>query len=447
MKFIPNSDLKKEMLDEIGLKNVDELFSDIPKKIRVDELNLPEGLSQRETEKKLRKIGSKNKDFNHLLSFLGGGIKPHYVPAVVKSIISRSEFYSAYTPYQSEASQGFLQAIFEYQSMIADLTGMDVANASLYDGPTSLGEAALMCSRVKRKKKKFVVPENISREKKSILKNYVRGADLEIEYIDFDEKSGRIDVSKLEEIVDEKTAGVYVENPNFFGVFENQVEEIEKIVHNANSLFVVGVDPFSLGIVKNPGEYNADIVIAEGSGLGIPIDFGGSSLGVFACKKKFLRKMPGRIIGLTEDEDGKQSFCMSLQTREQHIRRGRATSNICTNQGLCALACCVYLSWLGGEGLQEIGETNFENGQKLMSILRDIDGFNRRFNGVHFNEMVIKYDGDVETLNDRLLNHDIQGGLPVDSLPGLDNCMLFGVTEVYGDDDFERLNKVLQEEA
>ena len=405
MKFIPNSKLKDTMLKEIGLNNIDDLFSDIPHKIRIKDLNIPNGLSQQETEKKLRDIACKNKSINDITSFIGGGIKPHYIPSFVKSVISRAEFYTSYTPYQSEASQGFLQAMFEYQSIIAELTGMDIANCSLYDGVTALGEAALMCTRINRKKT-FVIPENISFDKKSVLKNYTRGVDIEIKEIPFDIISGKIDLDQLKKNVDKDTVGVYVENPNFFGIFEDDIDKISKIVKDAESIFVVGIDPVSLGITKSPGDYGADIVIGEGRALGNSMSFGGCSLGIFTCKKEFLRQMPGRIIGLTKDSKDNRAFCMALQTREQHIRRGRATSNICTNEGLCALAAVSYLSWLGSKGLEELSKINFEKGQQLAKKITSINGFEKVFSGVHFNEFVIKYR-DVHRLHENLLRKNV----------------------------------------
>jgi len=445
MEFIPNSNLKNLMLKEIGLKTIDDLFSDIPKNIIINDLDLPNGLSQQETEKKLRKISLKNKSFHELISFIGGGIKPHYIPSVVKSVISRSEFFSSYTPYQSEASQGFLQAMFEYQSIISELTKLEIANCSLYDGVTSLAEAALMCARINRKKF-FLIPENISYDKKSVLRNYTKGVDIEIKEIAFDVETGKIDINQLEKIINDNTAGVYVENPNFFGIFEDQINEIKKIITDANSIFVVGIDPLSLGIVKSPGEYGADIVIGEGRSLGNPMDFGGSSLGIFTCKKEFLRQMPGRIIGLTKDSEGKRAFCMALQTREQHIRRGRATSNICTNEGLCALAAVTYLSWLGSNGLEKIGKINFENGQKLAKNIENLKGFNKMFSGIHFNEFVIKSNINPKKIYKELLKNNIQGGLFIDKwYPKLKNCMLFGITEMHYDNDVEKLISTLKE--
>ncbi len=442
MNFIPNSTIKNNMLKETGLNDIDELFSDIPKQIRVKNLNISKGLSQQETEQKLRELANKN---SKIPSFLGGGIKPHYIPAAVKSIISRSEFYTAYTPYQPEASQGFLQAMFEYQSIIAEITGMDMSNASLYDGVTALGEAALMCSRINQKKT-FVIPQNISWEKKSVLKNYTKGPGIKIKEIPCDNKTGKIDLEKLKQNIDNDTAGVYIENPNFFGVFEDDVEKIRKTVKDNGSIFVVGVDPVSLGVTKSPGSYGADIVIGEGRAFGNPMDFGGSSLGIFACKNEFLRQMPGRIIGMTKDLDGRRAFCMTFQTREQHIRRSKATSNICTNEGLCALTAVTYLAWLGGNGLEELSKINYEQGQKLSKLISSIAGFEKRFTGTNFNEFVIKSKADPNKINKELLKKDVQGGLILEKwYPELKDCMLFGISEIHTDKDIEKLVSALKE--
>jgi glycine dehydrogenase subunit 1 len=445
MKFIPNSEIKQELLKNIDISDINELFSDIPKSLFLEELDLADGLSQMQTEEKLRKISKRNKSCHDLLSFLGGGIKPHYVPVAVKALTSRSEFFTAYTPYQSEASQGFLQAMFEYQSMIAELTGMDVANCSLYDGVTALSEAALMCMRIKRKNK-FIMPHNISWEKKSVLKNYGKGPGIEIIEVDYDLKKGTVDLEDLEDSIDENTAGVYIENPNFFGVFEEDIEKISKIVKDAGSLLVVGVDPISLGIIKSPGEYGADIVIGEGRALGNSMDFGGSSLGLFSCKKDYLRQMPGRIIGLTKDSEGKRAFTMTLQTREQHIRRGRATSNICTNEGLCALNACVYISLIGANGFTNLSKKNFENAQILEEEITKLKGYEKVFSGSHFNEFVIRYPDKVDKINKKLLIKNILGGISLEKdYPELENCALFGITEINSKKDVGRLITSLKE--
>lgn len=443
--FIPNITWKKDMLREIGLSSIDELFSDIPKDIKIDRLNLPEGLSQKEVERELNILAEKNISCKKLLSFLGGGIKPHYIPAAVKAIISRSEFYTAYTPYQPEVSQGFLQAMFEYQSIIAELTGMEVVNASMYDSATSLGEATLMATRITHGKKIFI-PENISWEKKSVLHNYIKGSNIEIKEIKYNRETGRIDLEDLKKNLDDTVSSVYLENPNFFGIIEEEVDEISDMIEDRKTLFIIGVDPISLGIIKPPGEYNADIVIGEGRALGNPMDFGGSSLGIFACKKKYIRQMPGRLIGLTKDIHGSRAFCMALQTREQHIRRGKATSNICTNNGLNALTAVVYLSILGGDGFYKLSRRNFENGQKLIETLMDTGRFEKVFAGIHFNECVLRYRGDISKLNSFLLEKYIHGGLPLESyFPELRQTMLFGVTEIHEEKDFERLYSAIKE--
>lgn len=435
------------MLNEIGFHTIDELFTDIPKKIRAKPLNLPKGLTQQQTEQKLRILAKKNQSYYDLPNFLGGGTKPHYVPAAVNSIISRSEFYTAYTPYQPEASQGFLQAMFEYQSIIAELTGMDIANASLYDGVTALGEAALMCTRI-NKRKTFLIPENISWEKKSVLKNYTLGAGLIIKEIPYDKKTGKLNIDILKKTIDEDTTGVYLENPNFFGIFEDDVQTIHALIQQKGSLFVVGIDPFSLGIIKNPGEYGADIILGEGRSLGTNLEFGGPGLGLFACKTEYLRQLPGRIIGLTKDTEGKQAFCMTLQTREQHIRRARATSNICTNEGLIALAALVHLSWLGSNGLEELSRINFQRGQSLAKEITSIKGFKTVFSGNFFNEFVIRYKGDTNTLHKKALQKGVQIGLSITKwFPALNQCLLFGVTELHTDEQIQHLLTVLREVA
>ena len=444
MQFIPNSPLKKSMLQDLHLHDINDLFSDIPKDIKIEKLKLPPRQSQQDVEDQMRQLARQNKSFCEMPSFIGGGYKPHYIPAAVKSIISRSEFYTAYTPYQPETSQGFLQAIFEYQSMIAELTGMDVSNASLYDGATALGEAALMCMRI-TKKKTIVVPKNISWEKKSILSNYTKGAGLAVKEVAYDDKTGKIDQEDLKKTITPETAGFYLENPNFFGVFEDAVEEIQLLLQKNQSMFIVGVDPISLGICQSPGEYGADIVIGEGKSLGNPLDFGGSTLGIFCCKNEFVRQMPGRIIGMTKDHQGKRAFCMTMQTREQHIRREKATSNICTNEGLCMLATATYLSWLGGRGLHNLSELNFERGQHLRKQISAIPGFTPVFSGTHFNEFVI-HCPDATAVHSHLLGQGLQGGLLLEKwFPQLKNCMLFGVTEVHNEEHMNRLITSLKE--
>lgn len=446
MVFIPNFHVKYQMLNEIDLENIEKLFSDIPKDIRINKLNLPNGLSQQDVEKKLREIGKKNVSFYDVPSFLGGGVTPHFIPAVVKEVVSRSEFLTSYTPYQSEASQGMLQSMFEYQSMICELAGVDVANCSLYDGATALGEAALMCHRVKNDRSCFIVARSVSWEKRSVLHNYVKGAGIKVVEAPFDGVSGKIDLEALSELIDGNVCGVYLENPNFFGVFESDLKNIVDVVHDKGSLLVVGINPVSLGTAIGPGELGVDIVIGEGRSLGNTVSFGGSGLGIFACKNKFLRQMPGRIISMTKDANDKRAFCMALQTREQHIRRGRATSNICTNEGLNALAAVVFLGWLGGTGLWELSQVNMKKAQQCMKAVCNVDGFSRCFDSDFFNEFVVKSPIKIEELNKRLLDKGIIGGIDVGVwYPELKDCLLFGVSEMHSDEMITVLATTLDE--
>jgi glycine dehydrogenase subunit 1 len=377
-----------------------------------------------------------------LTSFLGGGMKPHYIPAAVRAIVSRSEFYTSYTPYQAEFSQGILQSMFEYQSMMGELTGMDVANMSMYDSSTALGEAALMACRI-TKKNEMLIPSNISWEKKSVLRNYVKGIGMKIEEIPY-LSNGKVDLDKIKKKGEKKV--VYIENPNFFGLFEDRISEVREI--SEESFLIMGIDPISLAIVTPPSEYGADVVVGEGRSLGNPLNFGGPLNGILACKKEFVRQLPGRIIGATTDKNGKRAFCMVLQTREQHIRRGKATSNICTNNALCSLASAVYMALLGEEGLREIAVANMRNGEKLMEKISSINGFELPFDGEHFNEFVALSPIDPDELNKKLLKRGIQGGLPLKplkSFPELEKAMLFGVTEMHTDEEMERLVNAIEE--
>ncbi|PIV69256.1 MAG: aminomethyl-transferring glycine dehydrogenase [Euryarchaeota archaeon CG01_land_8_20_14_3_00_38_12] len=443
MNYIPNLEFKEEILKEIGIKTIDELFSDIPEIVRINRLNLPDGKTEMEVKKEITDTLKKNK---RTLSFLGGGIYDNYVPSAVKAIIQRSEFYTSYTPYQPEVSQGMLQAMFEYQSMIAELTGMDAANASMYDWATSLAEAVLMCSRITRKNE-FIIPKNIHWEKKSVLRNYATGAKLKIKEIGYDEKTGEIALDELSNTVNNNTAGVYVENPNLFGVFENEVDEIKNIIGKA--LFVAGVNPLTLGIIKSPDEYGADVVVGEGQSFGSPMNFGGPLLGLFACKKEYVRQMPGRLIGMTKDNDGRRAFCMTLQTREQHIRREKAASNICTNESLCALSTVVYLSLIGSEGLEKIGKELVSKAKFLADEINRIDGFKAPlFSSCHFNEFIVRTEKDIDRIHKSLLEKGIESGLVLKKqFPELENAMLCTVSETHSEEDMLRLINALKEVA
>lgn len=451
--FIPNTrEIREEMLREIGAASIDELFADIPHKIRLKrKLKLPAAMSELEAKRHVQAMLSKNKPFTQTLTFLGGGVWPHHIPAHVHSLAQRSEFLTSYTPYQAEVSQGMLQALFEYQSLICELTGLEVANASMYDWATALGEAALMCARVTRKRK-FIVPKLISQERLSVLRNYVVGPALEVIEVGYGRRTGQLDLEELRGKLDGDVAGVYIENPSYLGFLETQVDEISSAAHKVGALFVVGVNPISLGLLKAPGDYGADIVVGEGQPLGNPVSFGGPSLGIFACgsDQRLLRQMPGRLIGMTTTLDGKRrGYCMVLQTREQHIRRERATSNICSNESLCAVTAAICLASLGSRGLRELAEICAANAKYAVRKLDGIDGLKAPiFDAPHFNEFTLNCDAahtSVEKLNTLLLQHNIQGGKPLrGEFPELGETALLCTTELHSREDIDRLASALE---
>jgi len=430
----------EEMLKEIGVSSIEELFSDIPEEIR-EGLNLPPPKSEMEVLREAEKILSKNRK---VINFAGCGIYLHYIPSAVIEIASRSEFYTSYTPYQPEISQGILQALFEYQSFMAELTGMDFANSSMYDFSTALGEAARMCYRINGRKK-FFIPEKIYWEKESVLKNYVWGLGMEI--VKYPIKGGKVDLESLAEMVDEDTSGVYVEIPNFYGVIDENVTKVKEILEN-RSLLVVGVNPLSLAVLKPPGEYGADIVIGEGQILGNPPNFGGPLLGIFASREEYARKMPGRIIGMTKDADGRRAFCMILQTREQHIRRKRATSNICTNEALCALMSAIYIAILGRSGLRKLALKNMEMARKLAEKINSLSSFTAPKFGPIFNEFVATFPYNPYEIQEYLISKGINIGLtlPKECFPELENNgMLLAATEMNTEDEINYFAEVLRE--
>ena len=452
--YIPNSqpEIKKEMMQEIDIKNIDELYADILEKYRLKKpLNLPEALSEFEVKRHIETLLSKNKTTNDMPTFLGAGCWPHYVPAVVKEIVQRSEFLTAYTPYQPEISQGILQALFEYQSMICELTGMDVANCSMYDWASALGEAARMAARITGRSE-VLIPRIIHPERVATLQVYGESAGIKIQQLAYNKETGQINLEDLKSKISEKTAAVYIENPHYLGLIETQVDEIAKEVHAHGALFIVGVDPTSLGILKPPGEYSADIVIGEAQPLGNATNFGGPLLGMFACRDdmNLIRQMPGRIIGLTTTIDGsKQGFCMALQTREQHIRREKATSNICSNEALCAVASAVYMALLGPQGIRELGETIMYKANYAMRLLSEIEGVKTPiFKSAHFKEFTVNFDSagkSVKEVHKKLLQNRIHGGKDISKeFPELGETAVYCVTEVHSKEEIERLAEVLK---
>jgi len=451
--LIPNLSREKikQMLKYIGVKRIDDLFKDIPEEIRFKgKLRIPGPFSEQDIAKRFSERLSHVIDPSKILCFRGGGVWPHYVPSVIDHIISRSELYTSYTPYQPEVSQGVLQALFEYQSLICELTGMDVANASMYDWATALAEACRMAIRVTRRDK-IVIPSIIAPHRERVLRTYLEGLEIEIVKVNLN-KNGTVDISKLSENVDSKTAAVYVESPTYMGVIEQNLDEIGEIAHKNGALFIVGVEPLSLAIFKPPGDYGADIVVGEGQPLGLGMNFGGSLLGIFACRfdRKLLYQMPGRIIGLTTEQDSaRRAFCMVLQAREQHIRRERATSNICTNVALNAIKAAIYLSLLGRNGLRNVAKKIYANTHYAYRKLLELPFTESLFkDAVYFKEFPIMFkEVDIEEMN-RVLYDDfnIIGGINLGRFfEDMANVALFCVTEIHSKRDIDYLAKAILE--
>lgn len=424
---------KKEMLGTIGVSDISDLFSDIPENIRFKgELEIKPKKSETSLLRELTSISNKNITTETHVSFLGAGVYDHYIPTVVDHVISRSEFYTAYTPYQPEISQGELQAIFEFQTMISELTAMDVANSSMYDGPTAFAEAATM-SAGKTGKKKIVVSKGVHYQAIEVLKTYCKAQGLEVVEVDMD--GSYTDLEKLDAASDEDTAAVMVQYPNFLGSVED-LESIEKIAHKNKGLFVVNSNPLALSILTPPGEFDADIVTGDTQVFGIPTQFGGPHCGYFAATKKLMRKMPGRLIGQTQDDEGNRGFVLTLQAREQHIRREKATSNICSNQALNALASSVAMSALGKKGAVEMAENNIQNTYYMKNKMKS-KGF-EVLDGQSFNEFAVKLSKNVDDINDVLYDDGFIGGFNLGRVDeNFANHMLIAVTELRTKDEID----------
>ena len=440
-------------MKEIGIKDIEELYRDVPTKFRLKrKLKLPSSMSEQEVESYVEKLLSKNKTSQDMPIFLGAGCWPHYVPAAVEDIIQRTEFLTSYTPYQPEISQGILQALFEYQSMICEITAMDVANCSLYDWASGLGEAVRMAVRLTHRTE-VLIPRIIHPERAEALRTYTEPIGLHIKTVGYKKETGQLNLEDLKSKISEKTAAVYIENPTYLGLIETQVEEIAQEAHSHEALFIVGVDPISLGVLRPPGDYEADIVIGEGQPLGSHMNYGGPLLGIFACRydMPMIRQMPGRIIGMTTTLDGKRiGFCNALQTREQHIRRENATSNICSNEALCGVATAVYLTLLGPEGLEELGKTIMSKAQYTMQILNKIYGVKAPiFKSVHFKEFTVNFDGTRKTashIHEQLLQKSIHGGKNIaKEFSELGETALYCVTEIHSLEDIDNLADTLRQ--
>jgi glycine dehydrogenase subunit 1 len=439
------------MLKKVGADSIDDLFSDIPPKLRLNRrLKIPEASPEYTVRRDLLARLSQNKTPPGSLCFLGGGVWPHYVPAAVESISSRQEFYTSYTSYQAEVSQGMLQALFEYQSLMCDLLGMEVTNSSLYDWASAAGEAVRMAGRVTRRKK-ALIGGNVSNKRRAVVQTYVEPMGIELESVRFDRSKGTLDTADLRNKLSDSVACLYFENPNYFGVIEEQAEEITSSVRSAGGLSIVGVDPISLSLVREPGAYGADVAVGEGQPLGIPMNYGGPHLGIFAVKDiKLARSMPGRLIGITTSvaDPSERAFAMVLQAREQHIRREAATSNICTNQSLMAVAAASYLSLLGKQGFRKLGETVIANSHFAARRLSKVKGVESpHFDGSFFKEFVVSYGKrSASAVFKQMAKSNVLAGFPLEREFALGaQAGLFFVTEVHTRKDIEVLAGALEE--
>ncbi|HCY7494092.1 TPA: aminomethyl-transferring glycine dehydrogenase subunit GcvPA [Staphylococcus aureus] len=434
-RYIPLTEKdKQEMLQTIGAKSIGELFGDVPSDILLNrDLNIAEGEAKTTLLRRLNRIASKNITKETHTSFLGAGVYDHYAPSVVDAMISRSEFYTAYTPYQPEISQGELQAIFEFQTLICELTDMDVANSSMYDGMTSFAEACILAFS-QTKKNKIVVSKGLHYQALQVLHTYAKTRK-EFEVVEIDLDGTVTDLKKLETAVDDETAAVAVQYPNFYGSIED-LEKIHSFIEDKKALFIVYANPLALGLLTPPGSFGADIVVGDTQPFGIPAQFGGPHCGYFATTKKLMRKVPGRLVGQTQDDEGNRGFVLTLQAREQHIRRDKATSNICSNQALNALASSIAMSALGKQGIYDIAVQNIEhaNYAKQQFIKKGFEVLD----GTSFNEFVVKFDKPIQQVNEELVKYNIIGGFDLGVVSDdFKNHMLIAVTELRTKDEID----------
>ncbi|MFW9808761.1 MAG: aminomethyl-transferring glycine dehydrogenase subunit GcvPA [Candidatus Thorarchaeota archaeon] len=444
---------EEEMLKSIGKKNLDELFSNIPEKFMLKrDLSIPRSHSEIEVTRRIQHLAGKNKPADSGRIFLGAGIGMHYVPAIVPALAGRSEFLTSYTSYQAEVSQGMLQTLFEYQSLLAEILDIEIVNSSMYDMATAVAEAARMTVRVKKKRSKFLVPGTINPEHYKVVHTYTEPVDITVEKVEYDTTTGLMSLTDLKSKLDDQVAGVYIENPSYLGFIETQVDEINKLVHDNDSLFVAGVDILSLGLMRPPGDYGADIVVAEGQHLGSPMTFGGPLLGVFGCinDRKLIYQMPGRLVGMTrtEEEPYETGFVLTLSPREQHIRREKATSNICSNQALAAVTAAIYMSLLGPNGLKQLGESIGYNANYTSKMLNRIPGVRSPAIGESvWKEFVVQFENGItaQQVHQQLLENDLHGGrILTDDFPNLGESMLFCVTEVHDKDTIDELVQTIE---
>ncbi len=445
MTYIPNTDTEREeMLKVIGVESFEELFSKaVPDALwKNSHFELPDALSEPEIDAIMSELSSRNLSTSEAVSFMGAGVYNHYIPSAVNALIFRSEFYTAYTPYQAEVSQGTLQSIFEYQTMISELMGMEISNASMYDGAAACAEAALLAASHTRRSK-ILVPRTVNPTFLDIIKTYLYG--LPIDVLTIPATDGVVDTTSITKLIDKQTAAVFIQQPNFIGLLED-VTPIIEAAKDAGALSVMVADPVSLGLLKSPGEYGADIAVAEGQPLGIPQALGGPLLGIMAVNKGLVRKLPGRLVGRTTDSDGNAAYCLTLQTREQHIRRDKATSNICTNQALCALAATIYLSLLGAKGLKRLGELCVDNSHYAYERIKEINGFSPVFETPFFREFVVETSAKPSSIIEKASSKGVLPGVDLSQFNiGLDHCLMMAFTELTGRKQVDKLIQVLSE--
>ncbi len=442
-RYIPNTEAdKKRMLESIGVNSVCDLFSDIPENLKLNrKLNICDAMSEMEIVNHMKSLAEKNKSTDELVCFLGAGAYDHYIPSIVKHLAMRSEFYTAYTPYQPEISQGTVQVIFEYQTMITNLTGMDVTNASMYDGPTAAAEAAIMaCENTRRKS--VIVSKTVNPETRKVLKTYLSVRDIEL--VEVDMADGVTDVEELKSLVSKDTAAVLVQSPNFLGIIED-LTEVEKIIHENKGNLIMYTDPISLGILKTPGDLGVDIVVGEAQSLGNRLNFGGPHLGFLATTSKLVRKLPGRIVGQSADVDGNRAFVLTLQAREQHIRRYKATSNICSNQGLNMVMAAIYMITMGKKGLREVALQSTQKAHYAYNEIIKSGKFKSLYNQPFFKEFAVTSDIEASKVNNELLNKGILGGYELGKdYTEFNNGLLFCVTEKRTKEEIDKLASALE---
>ena len=406
-RYVPETLSEQEaMLKQIGLEKIDDLYAMVPEEARLQDLHIPSGKSEMEVLEDLSSVADKNRVYQSI--YRGAGVYKHYIPAIVSTITSKEEFLTAYTPYQAEISQGVLQSIFEYQTQICELTGLDVSNASVYDGAVAAAEALFMS--LERNKDEVLVADTVDPQTLAVMKTYCESRDVKIVMVQ--NKDHRVDVEDLKAKLNERSAGLYVESPNYYGLIE-EIEECTKIVHENKTKMIMGCDPIALAIYKSPGEMDVDIAVGEGQQLGMPMGFGGPYLGFMTCKKELMRKLPGRIVGETTDHDGRRAYVLTLQAREQHIRREKASSNICSNEALCAMTASVYLAAMGPGGMEKVALSCYNNARYLEERLKEL-GFKRVDEGEYFNEFLTTSPIDPKVLEEKLSDKKILSGLQVE---------------------------------